>query len=78
VGNGKEQPNRLKNQFCFRTQDAVEHLEFIGVTAMATSDYDNTVNYKATDSDNAYKAYPMIRGAILHSDRSTQCISMPP
>lgn len=38
---------------------------------MATSDYDNTVNYKATDSDNAYKAYPMIRGAILHSDRGT-------
>ena len=22
-------PNRLKDQFCFRTQDAVEHLEFI-------------------------------------------------
>lgn len=22
-------PNRLKDQFCFRTQDAVDHLEFI-------------------------------------------------
>ena len=22
-------PNRLKDQFCFRTQDVVEHLEFI-------------------------------------------------
>ena len=22
-------PNRLEDQFCFRTQDAVEHLEFI-------------------------------------------------
>ena len=22
-------PNRLKDQFCFRTQDAVEHLEFV-------------------------------------------------
>ena len=25
----KRLPNRLEDQFCFRTQDAVEHLEFI-------------------------------------------------
>lgn len=25
--------------------------------------------------DNAYKAYPMLRGAILHSDRGTQYTS---
>lgn len=36
-------------------------------------------NMKATlceqTLDNAYKAYPMLRGAILHSDRGTQYTS---
>ena len=62
--NGKEPAQPSKDQFCFRTQDAVEHLEFIGVTAMATSDYNNTVNYKATDSQKECCAVLAMREAV--------------
>ncbi len=50
------------------------------VTKRIPKSYDNKYKAQAVKLaqeilDNAYKAYPMLCGAILHSDRGAQCTS---